>query len=178
MKSMSVTNDAESSPTRGSILTPSTTDTEKPDIFQACPPFSTTGGMGSVPEAGKYYMIRDLDSDRVITLDNGRLTLRADVGTAGGWQWCCIETPDGWLGFREKTSGKLLGRDGRGGFRADAWKFDSWEKLVLRPVQKGGYHMSAIDWWTLLRIGIHQATGSLMEVRSATEAARWEFVEV
>ncbi|RYP10127.1 hypothetical protein DL764_000837 [Monosporascus ibericus] len=154
--------------------THTTINPEFPDAFEH---FSIHGGIGTVPDAGRTYMIRDLDSGKAITLVGGRLSLERDAGTKGGWRWDCVERDDGWLGFREAVSGKYLGRDGRGGFRAEAHQFDSWESLVLRPLREGGYHILAIHWWTLRRMGIANG-GNLVECASKGGAARWEFVEV
>ncbi|KAI8627688.1 hypothetical protein F5Y19DRAFT_440802 [Xylariaceae sp. FL1651] len=168
----------ESTPTCSSAATPSSTDTidlDNPDLY---PPFSTNGGLGSVPEPGGLYMIRELDSDRAIMLDGGHLTLQRGIGTGGGWQWHCTQDREGWLGFRERVSGKYLGRDGKGGFCAKASDFKSWEKFNIRPVKTGGYHILAIRWWTLLRMGIAGDSGALIEVSPTTNCARWEFVEL
>ncbi|KAI2627159.1 hypothetical protein GGS21DRAFT_528821 [Xylaria nigripes] len=169
---------SESTPTHNSVLTPSTTMVGEPGTFEAQKPFSVTGGMGSAPEPGGLYMIRDLDSDKVLAVRDGRLMLTQDTGMDGGWQWYCVENHESWLGFREKASGRYLGRDGNGGFCANAYRFDAWEKMCLRPVKSGGYHIMATHWWTLLRMGTRGRSDSFAEVHSAGEAIRWEFVEL
>ncbi|RYP41596.1 hypothetical protein DL767_000938 [Monosporascus sp. MG133] len=139
--------------------------------------FSIYGGFGTAPEPGGTYMIRDLDSGRAITLVAGRLSLERDAGTNGGWRWHCVERGNGWLGFREAVSGRYLGHDGSGGFRAEADQFKDWESLVLRPLGGGGYHIMTIHWWTFRRMGIAKGR-KLVECASRDGAARWEFIEV
>ncbi|KAI1430885.1 hypothetical protein GGR50DRAFT_145452 [Xylaria sp. CBS 124048] len=169
----------ESTVTRNSILTPASTTTEKPNV-ETCPPYSAHGTtMGTVPEPGKTYMIRDLDTDKIITLDDGRLTLQAGPDHGAGWKWRCSENTQGWLAFREKASGRYLGRDDWGGYRAEVTHFKKWEFINLRPVKKGGYHiMTMKNGWTLERMGLTDDGQRLVVVDNATKAARWEFIEV
>ncbi|KAI4870248.1 hypothetical protein F4820DRAFT_288678 [Hypoxylon rubiginosum] len=143
--------------------------------------FSIHGGVGTAPEAGGTYMIRDLDSGRALTLEGGQLSLKREAGTNGGWRWECAEDAEGWLGFREAVSYRYLGRDNRGGFCARAGKFAAWERFCLRPLKEGGFQLMGIQWWTFKRMGIAEGKGdgeSLVEVGEAKDAARWEFVEV
>ncbi|KAL7624791.1 hypothetical protein AAE478_004005 [Parahypoxylon ruwenzoriense] len=158
------------------VYTPTyTTDV---DVSTTHVPFSVDGGVGTFPEDGGMYMIKDLDSGRALVLEGGRLTLGRDVGTNGGWRWQCVERDDGWLGFREAVSHNYLGRDGKGGFQAKVGHFKAWEAFCLRPLSDGGCHLMAINWWTLKRLGIAGNDTKLVEVSSATEATRWEFIEV
>lgn len=99
-------------------------------------------------------MIRDIDSGRALTLKAGRLTLKREAGTNGGWRWECVEDADGWLGFREVVSYRYLGRDNKGGFYAEAAKFHAWERFCLRPLKAGGYYLMAVRWQTCRRMGI------------------------
>ncbi|KAI0533611.1 hypothetical protein GGR58DRAFT_100853 [Xylaria digitata] len=147
---------------------------------EGLPSFTTDGGMGSVPEAGGIYLIRDLDPGRAITLDDGRLTLKLDVGTRGGWQWRCEERADGWIGFRDVIHGKYLGRDNKGGFYVRADKMDSWEWFVLRPREAGGYNLLVKNWSRLVAMAIVEGgtLPKLVEAGTTQKAARWEFVKV
>lgn len=139
------------------------------------------GGIGSVPEAGGIYMIRDLDSGKAITMACGLLTIVPDAGTRGGWQWECEEVRDGWIGFRDVVSGRYLGRDNNGGFCAQASKLKGWESFVLRPRQAGGYNLLVKNWSSLTPISIvgnDMTWPRLVEDQSPDAAARWEFVKV
>ncbi|KAI0799010.1 hypothetical protein GGR55DRAFT_671424 [Xylaria sp. FL0064] len=140
----------------------------------------TINGMCEVPEHGCIYMIRDIDSEKAITLVEGRLTLAVATGTRGGWQWICEELEGGWIGFREVVSGRLLGRDNKGGFYAQATNLKAWESFVLRPREAGGYNLRVKHWDTLKSMAIVDdgKTPKLVEAPTAKEAARWEFVRV
>ncbi|RWA09539.1 hypothetical protein EKO27_g5553 [Xylaria grammica] len=146
----------------------------------ASTPLSANGGVGSVPEPGGTYMIRDAESGRVMAIVEGRLTLVRDLGTRGGWQWRCEELPDGWIGFWDLVHRKYLGRDKRGGFHAYVSKMDSCESFVLRPREAGGYNLRVKHWYTLRAMAIREDGESpkLVEAQSTEEAARWEFVKV
>ncbi|KAF2964421.1 hypothetical protein GQX73_g9142 [Xylaria multiplex] len=165
------------------------TDTASVHDKEGLPSFTANGGVGSVPEAEGIYMIRDLDSGRAITLDDGRLTLKSELGTRGGWQWRCKERPDGWIGFRDVIHGKYLGRDNKGGFYVRADKMDSWEWFVLRPREAGGYNLLVKNWSRLVAMAIAddeispnivkgETLPTLVEAGTAEEAARWEFIKV
>src|SRR5437667_8177742 len=59
------------------------------------------------PWPGNTYLILDRESERVITLMEGDISLQvAASGGAkvGGQQWECVET-NGWIGFRNPVSG-------------------------------------------------------------------------
>ena len=79
--------------------------------------FSVTQGMESVPWPGRTYMIRNRATDCILAREHGHLALKeaADLATCG-WRWACVEHHEGWLGFRETSSGVYLGRDNQGGF--------------------------------------------------------------
>lgn len=135
----------------------------------------------SVPEHDGIYMIRHIDSGKAITAVDGQLTLVRDPGTRGGWQWKCEELHDGWVGFRDVAFHKYLGRDNKGGFRAEANKMKDWESFVLRPREAGGYNLLAKYWSMLKGMAVADSDGTspkLVEVPTAQEAARWEFVSV
>ncbi|KAI1346808.1 hypothetical protein F5Y01DRAFT_296960 [Xylaria sp. FL0043] len=141
----------------------------------------TINGMCEVPEHGCVYMIRDVDSEKAITLVEGRLTLTLATGnTRGGWQWICEELDHGWIGFREVVSGRLLGRDNKGGFYVQATRLRDWESFVLRPREVGGYNLQVRygDRLRAMAIADDGEAAKLVEISTAKEAARWEFVRV
>ncbi|KAI0426775.1 hypothetical protein F5Y09DRAFT_317978 [Xylaria sp. FL1042] len=169
----------------GSADTPTHTTRPDSNMHERCasPSYKsfTINGMCEVPEPGWIYMIRDIDSEKAITLLEGRLTLEFPSGTRGGWQWTCEELPDGWIGFREVVSGRFLGRDNRGGFYAQATKLKAWESFVLRPRELGGYNLCVKNWSALTAIAVSNLISlspKLVEASTADDAARWEFVKV
>ncbi|KAI0534899.1 hypothetical protein GGR58DRAFT_504857 [Xylaria digitata] len=155
------------------------THTTDSDASASCATLTTNEGIEGIPVPGRTYMIRDLDSGRVITLEGGLLTLKLVGGTSGGWHWHCVERDGGWLGFQEAVSGNYLGRNGKGGFHAKFQHFLSWESFCLRPLEEGGYHLlTAINQSTFRRMGTVGDGGKLIEVTTAVEGTRWEFVKV
>ncbi|KAI1428977.1 hypothetical protein F5Y12DRAFT_586205 [Xylaria sp. FL1777] len=142
--------------------------------------FTIDGGVTSVPEREKTYMIRDMKSGGAVTLVDGRVTLELDAGTKGGWHWRCEEHPSGWIGFRNAVSASYLGRDNKGGFIAKAEYLKDWEMFVLRPRDPRGYNLLVKYGHTLKPMGISndETKPKLVEVPTFDEAARWEFVEV
>ncbi|KAI1394256.1 uncharacterized protein F4822DRAFT_42997 [Hypoxylon trugodes] len=151
-----------------------TTDSHSPASNK---PFTIDGGgIGTAPEADRIYIIRDLDTGKALTLEGGHLTLKG-ADTNGGWRWECVERGGGWLGFRELVSHNYLGRNGFGGFWAVVPWCAGWENFALRPLEVGGYHLMSPNWWSFRRVSV-SSTGKLVEVLSAPEAIRWEFIEV
>ncbi|KAI0966591.1 hypothetical protein F4678DRAFT_449109 [Xylaria arbuscula] len=169
------------------IPTPSDSTKEDNSMDQRDSPSSDSSTLGgstsvfSVPEPGGIYIIRHTDSDRAMTLVEGRVTLVEGTRTGGGWQWICEELPEGYLGFRDVVQGKYLGRDNKGGFYAQVGRQGSWESFVLRPREAGGYNLCVRHWFSLKALSVADAeepSPRLIEVPITKEAARWEFVKV
>ncbi|KAI1826359.1 hypothetical protein F4861DRAFT_546287 [Xylaria intraflava] len=140
----------------------------------------TGGGVPSIPEPGGTYMIRHMDSGKALRLINGSLTLSLIKDTGGGWHWHCEELPNGWIGFREAVSGKYLGHDNNGGYRATAGKMGRWESFVLRPRDRGGINLWVSHWYGLKAVAIAEPekSGRLVDAAGSAEAARWVFIRV
>ncbi len=136
-----------------------------------------------VPWPGRAYMIRHRASDWVLARENGRLVLKRAMDLAGcGWHWACVENEDGWLGFRETSSGVYLGRDDRGGFRAAATEHRTRQCFDLRGHPEGGYQLLSIRWWTRMRMAADVTTQNVVEISGSgdesVEAALWDFVKI
>ncbi|KAI0104257.1 hypothetical protein GGR51DRAFT_522151 [Nemania sp. FL0031] len=141
--------------------------------------FTMKSVVTSVPEDGHTYMIREVGSDRVLTLVDGKLTLQTNDGTRGGWHWVCAENAEGWIGFRDAVSGSYIGHDNKGGFICQAKKMDAWEYFVLRPREAGGYNLCVKHWGKLKPVGVARTPPMrLIDAPSPRSAARWEFVKV
>lgn len=94
----------------------------------------------SVPWPGSTYMIRSRSpgtSGQLITLLKGEVVL-AQLGGRGSTHWDCIEK-DGWLGFRNPVSGKLLGHDEPGWLRCIVDQHRDWEYFCVRMKPDGGF---------------------------------------
>jgi len=145
--------------------------------------FSVEQGMESVPWPGRTYMIRSRASDRILAREHGHLVLKeaADLATCG-WHWACVEHHEGWLGFRETSSGVYLGRDNHGGFRAWATEHNGWEQFDARRHPDGGYQLLSIIWWDRKRMAADRETQRVVELAESGDkvgaAARWDFAQV
>ncbi|KAI1308090.1 hypothetical protein F5Y03DRAFT_351162 [Xylaria venustula] len=155
---------------------------KEPDESPKLHCFTINGGINDVPEPNGVYMIRDLISQKAITLVDGHVTLLRDAGTQGGWHWKFEERSDLYVGFRNTVSGKYLGRDNKGGFCALYGKLDGWESFQLRHRQSGGYNLLGKDRSVMRAMAIIDdesiPTPKLVECMDMEKAARWEFVKV
>ncbi|KAI0975267.1 hypothetical protein F4678DRAFT_484945 [Xylaria arbuscula] len=161
---------------------PSPTESTILDMWNKTKPSSYTikGGKGSFPKADGLYMIRDLDSGKVITLVDGRLTLVQDASTTGGWYWRCKER-DGLFGFRDAISDNYIGHNHQGGLDAQARLMRSSESFMIRGRKNGGYRLMVMNGTLLRPIAIVNEAGELprlIESPSPDEDAWWEFVKV
>ena len=176
-----IEDDTESQQGDGYLLldTPThTTDTVPEPGFEGPVP-----AIECVPWPGRTYMIRNRASDGVLAREGGRLVLKRAMDLTGcGWHWACVEREDGWLGFRETSSGVYLGRDDRGGFRASATEHRARQLFDLRRHPEGGYQLLSICWWARLRMAVDMKTQNLVEISGSrsesVEAALWDFVRI
>ncbi len=146
-------------------------------------PFSLEPGMECVPWPGRTYRICNRALDRILARESGRLVLKEVAELAEcGWRWACVEHPQGWLGFRETSSGVYLGRDNFGGFQALATEHKGWEQFDARRHPDGGYQLLSIIWWDRKRMAADMETQRVVELGGSGdkvgEAARWDFVQV
>ncbi|KAI0867645.1 hypothetical protein GGS24DRAFT_267648 [Hypoxylon argillaceum] len=143
--------------------------------------FTMSNAVASVPEAGGTYMIRELGSDRVLTILNGNLTVQLNDGTGGGWHWHCEENEIGFIGFRNAVSGRYLGHNNKGGYIARSKKMRTKELFLLRPRNQGGYNLCIAPWVRLKPMGIADEDGptpKLVHASSYDKAVHWAFVSV
>ncbi|GAP89900.1 putative actin cross-linking [Rosellinia necatrix] len=154
--------------------------------------------VGCVPERGGVYVVREIDTGRVLALVDGRLTLISDAagagagGGRGGWEWHYEETDAGWAGLRNAVSGTYLGHDNKGGYVARAARMRDWEAFVVRPRRQGGYSLAVKHWDRFKPMGVAAAAAAdadagsdsdkaaprLVDAPGFEAATRWEFVEV
>src|SRR5690554_4415016 len=145
--------------------------------------YSVEQGMESVPWPGRTYMIRNRASDRILAREDGILVLKeaTDLGTCG-WRWACIEHREGWLGFRETSSGVYLGRDNYGNFQASATEHKGWEQFDARRHPDGGYQLLSMIWWKRKRMAADIENKYVVEVAGSGDevgvAAQWDFIQV
>lgn len=115
------------------IMTPTSSDFAKPSLTEYVP---------SVPGPGKTYKIHLKNTEKVITLTEGRVVLQspAEAQRGEGYYWACVEMHVGnWLGFRNHVSGTFLGHDGRSGLHAKVTYHQAHESFCVRHHREGGY---------------------------------------
>lgn len=136
---------------------------------------SATATSESVPFPDKTFMIRDSKSGKSITLVNGTPQLHGVLPSDPASHWTCFET-GGWLGFRNRSSGMVLGRDGRGGVHARVTHHRAHEWFQARLHPEGGYLLLVRRGEELWRVVVLEDGKVLAE--SPKGGMRWEFVEV
>lgn len=141
----------------------------------------------SAPWPGSTYMIRSTSpgtAGQVITLLEGQIVL-AKPGNRGSTQWDCIEK-DGWLGFRNPVSGKLLGHDEPGRLRCVAEQHRDWEYFCVRMKPEGGFVLLLRNggraeslWQVGVKVEKGKAAheGKLAKIQKG-DGIVWEFIKV
>ena len=131
--------------------------------------------------AGHTYVIRS-SCGRQLTLLNGAVVLNQPA-CLGSEYWTCIES-DGWLGFRNVASGKLLRHGGgRPGLHCSNHQHDKWERIQVRPhgVSSRGFTLLMEHWGGLKPVGIRMEQGGEVLDRlhnPGTYGLCWIFLEV
>lgn len=134
-----------------------------------------TATSGSVPFPDKTFMIRDSKAGKAIALVNGTPQLHGVLPSDPSSHWTCFET-GGWLGFRNRSSGMVLGRDGRGGVHARVTHHRAHEWFQARMHPEGGYLLLVKRADELWRVVVLEDGKVLAE--SPKGGMRWEFLEV
>ena len=132
-----------------------------------------------VPWPGSTFIIRSVSSGHVITLLGGEIVL-TQLGGRGSIYWECVET-EGWLGFRDIVSGKLLGHDGKGILCCTALRHRGWEHFCVRMRPDGGCVLLMKDYGRLWHVGIkvEQGVEKLAKIGDGgSEGMVWEFAKV
>ena len=128
------------------------------------------------PVEGRIYMIRHRQSGKVISLKFGIIVVDVSNQLSGRF-WKCLET-DGYQGFRETGSNRVLGHNGKNGLRATVDHHREWEHFVIRHKGNEGYHLQSRHGGSLKWVGIGSDGHTLVTAESYDKAAIWEFVEV
>ncbi|RYP43148.1 hypothetical protein DL770_011828 [Monosporascus sp. CRB-9-2] len=131
------------------------------------------GGMNTVPWPGKSYIIRHKDSDRAITLVDGKVHLAhltSECNCAA--RWICNER-DGWLGFRNPVSGTYLGI----GTSSSKGTIEAVDQggFCARKNPDGGYILLVKQRDSLLKVDVNPAATL---VASERRGAVWVFSKV
>ncbi|KAK3324245.1 hypothetical protein B0T19DRAFT_428141 [Cercophora scortea] len=167
-----------------SVLTPTTTHKADDDDNTWADPTIT---YDAVPVPGDTFILVHQPDGRALTLLNGKLrlaSLTAAARSGGSFHWACVEKK-GWLGFRNAASGAYLGhdgrmgRDGRKGIRATAWRHEGWEYFCARRhAGGGGYVLLTTHWDTLLKVAVEGEGEGVRVVAREEGGSVWEFRKV
>jgi hypothetical protein len=133
----------------------------------------------SVPWPGYNFLIRDVETGHLITLEDGRIIM-AQPGGPGSIHWQCVETK-GWLGFRNTVSGRYLGHDPQGKLCCSAGRHQGWENFSVRLRPDGGYVLLMTHFERLWHIGIKHEKGFQTLAKlgdGGSDGIIWEFVKV
>ncbi|KAJ9212227.1 hypothetical protein DTO166G4_6171 [Paecilomyces variotii] len=145
---------------------------------------------GTCPWKGGTYIIRELETELVITLKEGVLRLcPEEKGHKGssyshgrGSHWKCVENEGMWLGFYNSVSGTYI----RHNNKKTNWRFDAkgqchdtWERFCAREHPYGGHILLVKhnDDFRPMMVG-GEDDRELVVGSEGEDATRWEFIEV
>ncbi|KAF2127574.1 hypothetical protein P153DRAFT_387316 [Dothidotthia symphoricarpi CBS 119687] len=139
------------------------------------------------PWPGSTYIIRSVSTGKVVAFRKGQIVLSKGDGNAGIC-WECVDD-NGWLGFRDPASYRLLGYGENHEIRCEATEHKIWEHFCVRQKPGGGYLLMMTeydDWknaaWQGLRplgIKIDDGLEKLVKVTGwEDKSAVWEFIKV
>ena len=144
-------------------------------------PFTITS---SIPWPGSTYIISHSTTSNVLTLASGKVTMTPPGGppsSSGSIHWECVEN-NGWVGFRNRVSGRYLGYDKGGSLICGAGQAKEWEQFCVRAHPDGGYVLLMTHWHELKPVGVIDGKkvvklGQHHKVK-VEEGTVWKFVKV
>ncbi|KAI1363499.1 hypothetical protein F5Y08DRAFT_354298 [Xylaria arbuscula] len=92
-----------------------------------------------VPDPGGIYIIRHIQSGKVITVIDGSLILEKVPRKRGGIYWCYQQFLDGWAALRNTVSGMHLGYDHMTTTAPSALRDLGPSRCFLQPRHPRGY---------------------------------------
>ncbi|MBE3044986.1 hypothetical protein IMZ48_20990 [Candidatus Bathyarchaeota archaeon] len=128
-----------------------------------------------IPAPDKTFLIRDPDCGKSIAVVDGTLQLHGTLPSNPAAQWTCFEA-NGWLGFRCRATGNVLGHDGRGGLHAKVAHHRAHEWFQVRRHAEGGYLLLVKHREHLWRVDVAGDGRGLVERPEG--GMRWEFIAV
>ncbi|KAI1394472.1 uncharacterized protein F4822DRAFT_48506 [Hypoxylon trugodes] len=127
------------------------------------------------PYPGQTFIIREHNGNRLITLVEGEVRARENIGEQGGWHWVCVEQR-GWLGFRNPVSSTYLGHDTQGAFWAKYKHHIIHESFCARRHPNGGYVLLMRHDDELQKMAIGDDGCTLVETTG--DGTPWDFIRV
>lgn len=129
----------------------------------------------TVPCPGRSFLIRDPERGKSVAVVDGALQLHGILPSDTTGQWACFEE-NGWLGFRNRATGMVMGHNGRGGFHAKVTHHRAHEWFQVRRHPEGGYLLLVKHRDHLWRMDVGPDGRTLVEKPEGGK--RWEFVAV
>lgn len=143
-----------------------------------------TGLCLSPPRANETFIIRHPQTNLVVTLKSGKLCLDTLDIINSNCHWRIIETPTGWLGFRNIQSDTYIRHNNSWNhwnwkFVADVKHHSLWEYFSTRPGPDGRHELLVKHWFGFrgMRIGGEKGR-ELMVAKQGEKGVAWEFIKV
>ncbi|KKP03259.1 hypothetical protein THAR02_04641 [Trichoderma harzianum] len=122
------------------------------------------------PVPGKSCIIATItEPPRFYVLKNGQPEFLAEPLLSGGHIWNC-EVEDGWLTFRNETSGTFLGHNEEDKVEATQKQPTQQERFTARRKEDGGYMLFVLQGTELLGVVISEDGKSLVLQKGEGEA--------
>lgn len=128
-----------------------------------------------VPVPDRTFLIRDPECGKSIAVVDGALQLHGTLPSNPAAHWTCFES-HGWLGFRCRATGNVLGHDGRGGFHAKVPHHKAHEWFQVRRHPDGGYLLLVKHRDHLWRMDVAGDGRGLVERPEGGK--HWQFIAV
>ena len=129
----------------------------------------------TVPCPDQTFLIRDPDCGKCIAMNDGALELYGTLPSNPAAHWTCFEA-NGWLGFRNRATGMVMGHNGRGVFHAKVTHHKPHEWFQTRRHPEGGYLLLVKHRDYLWRMDVGTDGKGLIERPEGGK--RWQFVRV
>ncbi|KAI1641694.1 uncharacterized protein F4817DRAFT_355064 [Daldinia loculata] len=126
------------------------------------------------PFPDQTFAIRERNTGRYITLVEGNLCVRENIGDQGGWHWICVET-QGWLGFRSPVSATYMGHDTNKNIWAEHKHHKEHEYFCARKHPHGGYMLLKRHDDELWKITV---SNDFRLIETTGDGTLWDFVKV
>jgi hypothetical protein len=131
-----------------------------------------------IPWPGSTFLIRDISSGHVLTLDHGQVVVTPPGGRGPSVHWACVER-NGWLGFRNVASGNFLGHNWTGWLVCAAAQQQGFESFCVRARPDRGFELLMTHWEQLQRVGFHRNQfGEQRLGQGGGTGLTWEFIKV
>ncbi|PNP56249.1 hypothetical protein THARTR1_03774 [Trichoderma harzianum] len=129
------------------------------------------------PIPGKSFMIRTRNKPNLIlALKYGKLVWLERPIPSGGHIWRC-DVKDGWLDFRNMTSGTHLGHNKEGKIVATQNQHKQQERFAASRKENGGYMLSVPQENALLGVAFSEDGKSLVLQKGEGEGEALDFID-